>query len=455
MGFGIALSTLVAVGTSVGLGPGLGLIPPPVAPDAQLTAARVERHAFPELSRGEVKVDALSARVELHGLSSPQRAVSRLKRSPSALCPKVALEGKVVVLTCVTRRITASIGTFRGQPQLDLRATRGVPWAQRSSLVWYSPLDLGEGGACPGTTSAGRGECLLEKGDREAGMAELQLAARIDQSPLAHLRLGDLAWDAGDPNRALAHWAKTGPSGIASRLARIRECELSGVCLGAFDVSAGFDLTGLPDRVLRDVRVRLLRLTVFADQLAHALPQMQWSEGGTCTLDPSLCDSALLQSLQAPEGELRQAALAVYLQRPIPTEPPVRLALARAAAETSADLGAPLAAAQLLNSVMDDVPAAELDAHLLRTAQMFERGGDRIRAGVVRDFARARPGQKPSAAWREVGRSPRTQPAAHKGSRNGKNDPKSAAGDVDAAALQQELDHTRALLERAGNLTQP
>ncbi len=455
-GGALTLAALLNLGASIGP----SVIPPQVAPDAQLTPALAQRIRLPELARGEVRVDALSARVELHGLTSPQAALNRLKANRSALCPNAKLEGKVVVLTCVTRRITASVGTFNGQTQLDLRATRGVPWAQRSPLVGFSPADFGEGGPCPGTTLAGRGECLFASGEKEAAISELERAAQQTSSPLAHLRLGDLAWDAGDANRALGHWAKTGRSGIASRLARIRECELNGACIGPFDLSTSFELVGLPEPVLRDVRARLLRLTVFSDRLEHALPQMTWTDDGTCSVAGPLCDSVLLQTLQSKEAPLRLAALNVYLQRPNPTDAVVRLSLARAAADASADLGAPLAGAQLLTSVMDDVPAAELDAHLLLTARLFEKAGDRVRAGVVRDFAKARPGVRPSAEWRNVGRgqarAKARQPASQSsggGSDDGSMispiDPKS----VDTAAVQDDLAATRALLERAGNLT--
>src|SRR3990172_3877205 len=52
-------------------------------------------------------------------------------------------------------------------------------------------------------------------------------------------------------------------------------------------------------------------------------------------------------------------------------------------------------------------PAADLEGHLLRTSELYLLAGDRVRAGVVVEFARARAGEKGlrGSRWAAVARA--------------------------------------------------
>src|SRR6185369_1707903 len=81
----------------------------------------------------------------------------------------------------------------------------------------------------------------------------------------------------------------------------------------------------------------------------------------------------------------------------------LELATARGAQQA----GAPLFAANVLAGVAGRVPAHALPQHLLWTAELYVEGGDRIRAGVIHEFARARAGKRglQGARWAAVARA--------------------------------------------------
>jgi hypothetical protein len=78
-----------------------------------------------------------------------------------------------------------------------------------------------------------------------------------------------------------------------------------------------------------------------------------------------------------------------------------------AAAEVAQRSGAPLFAANILAAAAGHAPAADLDGHLLRTSELYLLAGDRVRAGVVVEFARARAGKKGlrGSRWAAVARA--------------------------------------------------
>ncbi len=370
---------------------------------ARQLPVQTERQVLGPAAKATLEVDAPSATLTVRHLPRPERAAAAWRRSRSELCPKVRVERGALVFTCATRLLDATLEEERGARVLLLRGLVGVPWAHRSPLVPLPLAELGEGPPCPGQTPAARGECLLAAGELDEARAAFEEGA-LAGSGLAHLRLGDLAWEARQLPAAVDHYMKVPPRGPTARLAKARLCVLAGRCEPAPGGLAPFDSSGLSADVALDLRQQALRGHVFAGALNPALALISEARE-LCQRSSALCQSVLAQGLESPVPEARAQALALYLSGLRPAGGADALELAHLAARASGALGAPAAGAQLLSSLLEEVPRPALDGHLLLTAQLYLDAKDPVRARVARDFAKAQPGGGVDLeAWRALDR---------------------------------------------------
>ena len=214
-----------------------------IAAAPQLSLEMVERQPLGQKPRAVV-VDALLGRVALPGVDA---ATLRALAKKSALCPRTELVGTHTVLSCTSRKLSAR---YDGGA-LVLRTLKG-PVDGGAPLTTYAPETHGFGGPCPGTTPSGRGECAFVRGDVLPAVLELKTVQKKlgPVSSHASLRLGDIAWQAGDFEAAARYYDDAG-SGPFARLAAARLCELLSCLDGPseripFDT---FDSAGLDDRM--------------------------------------------------------------------------------------------------------------------------------------------------------------------------------------------------------------
>jgi hypothetical protein len=207
------------------------------------------------------------------------------------------------------------------------------------------------------------------------------------------LRLGDLAYAAGDPRGAATHWALT-HGGPWERVAAARLCELSLSCTagaGAAELYAG---AGLPPPLARDLALRRARALAFLGQPLEAVRALGAAGPGVCSAAFAPCQRIALLALRVP-GPGALEALALWVELPGRDRGPAAHEAEVAAAAVAEREGAPAFAANVLAAAAARVPRRALQDHLLRTAELYLAAGDRVRAGVVLDFARIRAGKKP------------------------------------------------------------
>ena len=116
-----------------------------------------------------------------------------------------------------------------------------------------------------------------------------------------------------------------------------------------------------------------------------------------------LCQRMLIAGLTCSDDHARGAALSGWLV-PSVRRGPHELELARAAARAAQDLGAPSFGAAVLASSSALVPPVELNAHLLKTVELYLEGRDLIRAEAIFDYAEGRlgAGSTSTGSWRAV-----------------------------------------------------
>jgi hypothetical protein len=317
-------------------------------------------------------------------------AIAARLNGTSRLCPDVSSGPGEVILSCVTARLRATLVRDAGGTAVSLFRLSVPPWRPEDEgppLVSFDLEELQLGG-CPGDTPAVQGECALWAGDRATARARFEEAARAGPSPLAELRLGDLALADDEPEEAMAHWrrARTAPWG---RLASARICELEPKCLASESLDAVYDITAVEHALRADMVLRRVRLTAFSGDLVAAARRLsaESQPGGACYPASIWCRHLLLLALRvsSPAGaEALPAYLDLYARR----EGPLALELVRAAAVQAEREGAPVFAANLLASSTGSIPAGELDAHLLRTTSLYLEGADRARADEIYRYAR-------------------------------------------------------------------
>lgn len=363
-----------------------------------------------------LRVQALDALVVLGipSRTSPD-LVRALRKAPRAICPDLEERPFEVHLKCRSRRIVARLVPHETGPLLEIGETRGLPWGgvDGPPLLSFDPPEIGLGDPCPGSTPAGRAECLLGRGDRAGARAAFEQIADGPGLDLAQLRLGDLALDAGDLRAAVRAWERV-RNEPWQRLAAARLCEASWTCLSAARSDALYATQGLPDPLSRDLTLRQVRALGFLDRFTEASRKLLGANSGQgpCVTAPALCRRTCLLALRAPGPDAIEGLL-LWLELPDRGRGDASYELELAAAAAAERSGAPLFGANVLAAAVGHVPPRALPEHLLRTCELYLAGGDRVRAGVVLEFARSRLGRKGLAGprWAAIARD--TAGAAH------------------------------------------
>jgi len=412
----VSVTPLVAILT-LAASPALGDEPRPLPMDR---IEALEHIPLPPVSGPlSVSVRAFQSTVVLSVPRAAGAVAAAVRKAPRALCAQLEERPGEVRLHCRTTRIVARLVRRGERRLLEIAETRGLPWGEAGPpVVPYDPVDAELGAPCPGSTPASRAECLLAA--NQIGGASTELAvARLGSNPdFAALRLGDLAFAAGDVQGAVNLWDRV-HAPPWDRLASLRKCELSRSCLAENHPDALYAPAGLPATIARELLLRKARaLALNGSPVAAARALLTEAPGpAACSGAPSLCQQLTLAALTAP-GPAAPDALVLWLQLPDRGRGAEVYEAERGVANLAAQLGAPLYGANVLAAAAGRVPAHALEEHLLRTAELYAAGGDPVRAGVVVEFARQRAGKRglSGARWDAVRRALAAtdrKPAAH------------------------------------------
>ena len=388
-------------------------------------------------------------------LSVDQAAVSAVAarlRGASKICPEARAEAGAVTLICKSNKVRADLDLATTEPTLDLRSITVYPWRPEEEGPPFVPFDLEGLGLepCPGKTPAVRGECLLAEGRLQEALDQFAVAARGPRlSPLASLRLGDLALASDEPELAMEHWRRANHEFPFGRLVMARLCEMDPRCLKGPERNAMFDAQRVAEPVRDDIAIRAFRLRLLEGDLPTVVRDLVPEMGpeGACRGVMSWCRRLLLDQLRRP-GPDGAEALSLYLELPGRDQGPLAAELADAAASQAEAVGAPVFAANLLAVKTGRVPEAEQPAHLRRVAGLFVQGGDRARAEEIILFAR---GRLDRATWKRDGwdalqRATRQKPPPpRKPTAEPTAEPQAEPADPDLAAAQAALEAARLL----------
>jgi hypothetical protein len=395
----------------------------------------------------ELRVDALGRTLVIEAPRGASIVAQAVRRAPRAVCTGIEEAVGEVRLHCRSNRLVARLVRRDGATVLDVRETRGLPWgsATAAPLIGFAPDEVGLGAECPGSTPEGRAECLIAARDLAGARA---LLAAAPEGGAAALRRGDFAYAEGDTRAAASHWARAHGTPW-DRLAAVRLCELDAGCVGGSRAEALYATAGLSYGVALDLLARRARALAFLDRTVDAARLLLGDATGraACDAAPEPCRAVALAAVRLPFPGGAEA-LALWLRVPARDRSSYELELATARAAQQA--GAPLFAANVLAGVAGRVPAHALPEHLLWTAELYVEGGDRIRAGVIHEFARARAGKRglQGARWAAVARAlaPQTPSVRPDGraaeSKGGAPDDATILADAARAAA-----HARALTE--------
>ncbi len=362
-----------------------------------------------------LEVRALDRLIAIEAPRGAAALATAARKAPRAICSTVEVTGGGLVLRCRSNRIVARLFERPGGSLLEVAEVRALPWTGPDAppLVPFDPQAAGLGEACPGSTASVRGECLLAEGELDRARAAL---AEIREGPaLAHasLRLGDLAFLEGDLHAAATHWGRV-EADPWKRLAAIRLGELLPAGPGSAHGDALYATDGLPAPLALDVILRHARALAFGGRMLDAVLLL----GKDACASAPICQRIVTLAMRSP-GAAAVEALALWLESPDRDRGPGAFEAERAAADVAEREGAPAFAANILAAAAARAPAYALSQHLLRTAELYLEAGDRVRAGVVLKFARARAGRRglPGPRWAAVARSarardpaPRTEP---------------------------------------------
>ncbi len=417
------------------------------------TAEAIERVPLPRTRVPlTLEATALDMTLVLRAGRDAAMVATKMAGRLGTLCPKAVARGDQVELTCTSRRIEAEIVTERNATFLDISLLRGVPWRPGPDgppRVHYAPEKVGLGGACPGTTVAGKGECAYALGQWAESAELFRKALETADHAMAALRLGDLALVALDPATAIGWYQRVGKSGVWGRVAGARLCEFREAC---FSQRPTLDphIIDLPAPLRDDLTLRRARVEGYLGHNAKAL--MVLSEAFRIDEEKSLCmgggESAcrriVLSALRNTAVGDSDLAMEIYLELPALEQGPFRIELASAGAEASLRLGAPVFGAKLLASVAPEVAPSHLGEHLLRTAELFLLGRDPARARVIVEFLSAREGKLPA--------TPRWTAVAHRLAKEGTEESPMVVTDTVAlrsALVKEELNTAATSLKRA------
>jgi hypothetical protein len=376
------------------------------------TVATVERILMPKLrGTAAVKVDALRSTVEITAPRDLGAVAAKISSGLGELCPRWEVEGARILLRCRTRQLEAEFVDEGGKKYLDLHELRGLPRRSDEDKldVFYDPVRVGLGDACPGTLAVGKGECALHAGDRVGALIAFKEATKTPYRTFAALRLGDLFADKGDLTLAAFWWAEAGSVGPFGRLARGRLCELRGDCL-AGPTSHIFDAGEIAEPMRTELALRAARIDLYGGRTGLAV---RWiddvikrgpASGGCISVGRLFCRRMVLAALEEDRGDGGREALELYLALPDRLTGPYALEMARAGADKAAGLGAPVFAGNLYASVAGLVGEADLGPHLLRAIELYLQGEDRARAQLVFDYAESRLDARalPASKWAAV-----------------------------------------------------
>jgi hypothetical protein len=378
--------------------------PPPTGFTTAVERVTLERTA----AKVQATVDPLSRTIVLTGARPSAKAKSQL-------CPEVRTRRVDVALSCTTRRLWAQVGEDAQGLYLDVRVLRGATWTWDANAVPLQPWPfkaLGIPDACPGTSDAVKAECALGEG-RLFEAEELYTAAlRGVDAHLARLRLGDLAMLRGDAEGALSWYSKVTSAGPVSRMAELRQCDLTGNCLGLKPPP----LAGLPPEMELEARLHLIRQDLAIDHdrqaMQHLVAQLE-ARRPICTRTRGFCQKAVAAALGSDDEETVALALSAFATAGL-GEGPFGVEVSEAAAAAAEAAGAPAFAAAVLSSLSGKLPADELDQHLQHVTRLYLAAGDTVRAGTIVEYAAQKlpASAARSRAWtslsRQVSQGPRT-----------------------------------------------
>ena len=357
------------------------------APPTGFTAAMERMPLVRTQGKVTVRVEAVRGLVFITGMR--MRADAK-----GELCPRWELRRDTLVLKCATRQLWAEVDVPGAM--LELRRLRGLPITWGDEAIPFRAWTLSSLGIpekCPGRMPSARGECFLAEGNWiEARKAYLEGLGTPDAS-LSRIRLGDFAMENGDFEAALGWYAQIQAGGPVGRMAAERECELSGSCFGTEKAQLS-SMVGLQEPMKTEAELRLMRREVIRGNVAGAVGMM----AERLTRQPPVCETALgfcqaltLAGLESEDESAQINALSMFTD-PQLRDGPYDEALMLAAAQTAELVGAPAFAAAALSSFTSRVPRAELPAHLLRVAQLYLAGNDRVRAAVIAEYAESKLG---------------------------------------------------------------
>lgn len=377
--------------------------PPPTGFTSSMERVALERTS----SHVEVSVDPLVKTIVLTGA----KISGRLE---SALCPVQIARRDGLALHCTTRRLWAAIGDDDKGLYLDVRALRGVTWTWESAGVplqqW--PFEgLGIPQSCPGTIDVVKAECALGEGRLEEAAVLFTLALQTPDVHFARLRLGDLALRRGDAEAALSWYSKAAATGPVSRLARLRECDLTGNCLN----ERPLPVEGLHPTLAMEARIHRIRQDLAANRDREAMQVLSAEvEAGRpiCAVAHQFCQKAVQGAFEAQDDETSSLALSVFATAGL-ADGAAGIDVARAAAGAAERAGAPAFAAAVMASLSGRLPMDELDVHLQRVARLYLAARDPIRAQFVVEYAEQKlaPSTLKSRAWKQLRLTVEPKPA--------------------------------------------
>jgi hypothetical protein len=361
------------------------------------TVLTAERLPLPRL-RGslDVAVDPLRSTITISAPKDLGAVAAKVSANLGNICPRWEVVSGRVLLRCRTKYLQASRVEDGGKSFIDIQELRGLPRLgdEQRLEVFYDPAKVGAGGACPGTSPAGRGECAYRDGQWKQAEVQFKLGLESYDRPMSALRLGDLAARRGDFNAAALMWNRAGTLGPFGRLAAARLCELRGGCMEG-RAKGLFEGGELREPMRTELALRAARVDAFAGRHAKVLKRLtdvmdRPAVGGCVTMGMTFCRRLVSWALEEASGDDAREALELYLALPGRTGGPEAMQMGRAAAELAAKLGAPVFGGNLLASVAGSVSPADMPDHLLRTAELFLAGADRPRAQLLLDYAETR-----------------------------------------------------------------
>jgi len=356
-----------------------------------VAAEHVETYRLPDaLGVSGVHVDALGRTITLDTRHAQELARwLRPRLDAASVCPVVRASGNTVILGCLTRRIDAIHTRASRTDVLTLLQIRGMPQTDAPRFPYPSTV-VGLTESCPGSSDVMVGECARAAGDDATALAAFLRAAAGPHHAFAALRLGDMAAEGHELDKAAAWYEVVDDGTVLRRVARSRLCEVRGTCLG--ELARLFDGRRMPEPMRTEMELGHVRALAFHDRAVDAARVLgaRLAEPGratACTGALPLCQHITLTALRDAEPSQLGDIMGVYVQLPALEPGPMFAELAREVAVRIRDLGLPGLAGRLLSSVTQGVPRWLLEGHLQLTAECFLDAEDHARALNIVEYA--------------------------------------------------------------------